>query len=200
MKNICANCGKKFRDSFDLKRHDERKKPCKRGFNGNENVIINNLTVNNNLTINVFGKEDLSHIDPQAIIDSWREINKGVNDEYMRAGKLVINFHGMVKQNPLNDNVMLSNIYSPVAKTITGNGIVTQHIKETASDVVKTRAGQLVTFKDSIDNVNDRVFKIHKNVKTWNHIEQFGESGLAHEDLYTNTRSVKTLAKVALIN
>jgi len=206
MTNICVTCGKNFRDSFDLKRHSERKKPCKRGFSVNnsidtsENIVINNLTVNNNLTINVFGKEDLSHIDPQAIIDSWREINKVVNDEYIRAGKLVINFHGMVKKNPLNDNVTLSNIYSPVAKTITGNGIVIRHIKETASDVVKTRAEQLVTFKDSINHVNNRVFKISKNVKTWNHIEQFGESGLGHEDLYINTRSVKTLAKVALIN
>jgi hypothetical protein len=207
--SVCTNCEKIFRDSFDLKRHGQRKKPCKRGFNANRNninldtsgnvIINNNLTVNNNLTINVFGKEDLSHINPQAIIDSWREINRGVNDEYIRAGKLVINFHGLVRQNPLNDNVTLSNIYSPVTKTITDNGIVTQHVKETVSDVVKTRAGQLVTFKDSIDKSNDRVFKIPKNISTWNHIEQFGESGLAHEDLYTNTRSIKTLAKVALI-
>ena len=208
--SVCNNCGKTFRDSFNLKTHSKRKKPCKRGFNANPNninldtsgnvIINNNLTVNNNLTINVFGKEDLSHINPEAIIDSWREINRDCIDDYIRAGKLVINFHGLVKQNPLNNNVNLSNIQSPVTKVVTDNGIVTRHVKETVSDVVKTRAGQLVTFKDRIDDTNDRVFKIPKNVSTWNHIEQFGETGLAHEDLYNNTRSVKTLAKVALMD
>ena len=195
----CEKCGKLFKSNYRLTRHVNKKNPCvfqTNNIDTSGNVIINN---NFNLTVNVFGKEDLSHINPEAIIDSWREINRECIDDYIRAGKLVINFHGMVRQNPLNNNVTLSNIQSPITRMVTDNGIVTRHIKEAVSDVVKTRAGQLVTFKDRIDNTNDRVFKIPKNISTWNHIEQFGESGLAHEDLYTNTRSVKTLAKVGLI-
>jgi len=197
---VCNNCGKTFRDTFNLNKHNERKKPCNKELNKvadtSGNVTINN---NFNLTINVFGKEDLSHIDPLAIIDYWRNLNREVNDEYVRAGKLVVNFHGLVRQNPLNNNIVLSNFRSPVAKTVTDTGVIVKETKETVSDVVKTRAGQLVTFKDSIDNVNDRVFKVPKNVSTWKHIEQFGNKGLEHQDSFINTRSVKTLAKVAII-
>jgi hypothetical protein len=206
---VCNNCGKTFRDTFDLKRHNQRKKPCNKELN-NVNKVNNVNNVNKvtdtsgnvynfNLTINVLGKEDLSHIDPVAIIDYWRNLNRDDNDEYVRAGKLVINFHGLVRQNPLNRNVTLSNFRSPVAKTVTETGVIVKETKETVSDVVKTRAGQLVTFKDSIHNVNDRVFKVPKNVTTWKHIEQFGNKGLEHQDSFINTRSVKTLAKVAII-
>jgi hypothetical protein len=202
--STCQTCKKCFRDSYDLKRHLNKKIPCtlmnkkndKTPSKGNNITIINNNIIN----INIFGSEDLSHINIESIIEEWRNINKITNEEYIRAGKLITSFHGMVNQNPLNHNVLLQNPKSIVTKMISPTGVISKPTNEVIDQTIKTRAGQLVNFKESIEEHNDRVFQSKKNINTWKHIEKFNKLGTSHTDSYTNTRDVRTNMKVALLN
>jgi len=197
----CEKCNKVCRDSYDLKRHLARKVPCVKIEIKSEiqtPTVIENQT-NFFITINVFGKEDLSHINPERIIEHWRQINKTSQEEYVRAGKLVTTFHKLVNENPTNQNIKLSNVRSQGTKVKTNEGIVCKPTPEAVSDTIKTRAGQLVTFKDSITEKNERVFKSKKNNLTWKHIEKFNDLGINHRDTYTNTRDLATNMKFELL-
>jgi hypothetical protein len=193
----CDKCGKCFRDNYALNRHNLRKKPCIKKVNnpdtnpdpsGNNVTIINNVTnninninVTNNVSIiNIFGNEDLSHIDPETIIEKLRELNKINDEDYNRAGKLVISFHGFVNKNENNRNLFLPNIQSKFVKVKTPEGIILQPIEETLDNFMKVRAGQLVTFKEKITKKNEKVFQSEKNKRTWKNIESFGKDGIKH--------------------
>jgi hypothetical protein len=212
MPKICERCGKAFRDNFDLNRHNLRKKPCikniikndksvKTDTSGNNVTIINNVTNNitNNINIiNIFGNEDLSHIDPEQIIDKLRELNRIKDEDYNKAGKLVISFHGFVNKNENNHNLILPNIQSKFVKVKTTEGIILQPIEETVDNFMKVRAGQLVTFKDKINENNEKVFQSEKSRRTWKNIESFGKDGMKHTFTYNDTRQMKTNVKVNL--
>jgi hypothetical protein len=190
---ICTNCKKLCRDNYDLKRHQARKIPCV--------LVPKQENVNNfYITINMFGNEDLSHIKPERIIEKWRQINKADKEEYNRAGKLVLTFHELVNENPTNKNVKLSNIKSPVVSIITPQGTITQSTNETLNKTIKTRAGQLVTFKEGIHEQNKSVFKSKNNLLTWRHIEKFNSLGMAHTNTYDNTRTLRTNMRIALMD
>jgi len=203
---ICEKCKKVCRDSYDLKRHLARKIPCinniiKKEIQNKEHAcstVIENQT-NFFITINVFGKEDLSHIDPECIIEHWRQINKKSQEEYVRAGQLVTTFHKLVNENPTNQNIKLSNVRSQATKVITQEGTVSKRTPDVINNTIKTRAGQLVTFKDSIAEKNERVFKSTKNNLTWKHIEKFNDLGIEHRDTYNNTRNLATNMKFELL-
>jgi hypothetical protein len=212
----CDTCEKWFRDNYALNRHMERKKPCIKKVNvknkdyktdTSSNIIINNNfntinvtnTVNNVSIINIFGNEDLSHIDPEQIIDKLRELNKIHDEDYNKAGKLVISFHGFVNQNENNNNLTLPNIQSKFVKVKTKEGISLQPIEESLDNFMKVRAGQLVTFKDKINKKNEKVFQSEKNKRTWKNIESFGKDGMKHTFTYNDTRQMKTNVKVALL-
>ena len=202
----CEKCNKVCRDSYDLKRHLARKVPCinnniqnkQNGGGGCGTTLIENQT-NFFITINVFGKEDLSHIDPERIIEHWRQINKTSQEEYVRAGKLVTTFHKLVNENPTNQNIKLPNVRSQATKVITHEGSVSKRTPDAINNTIKTRAGQLVTFKDSIAEKNERVFKSKKNNLTWKHIEKFNDLGIDHRDTYNNTRNLATNMKFELL-
>jgi len=203
----CEKCNKVCRDSYNLKRHLARIVPCVNNEIKNElqnkqqsqaPTVIENQT-NFFITINVFGKEDLSHIDPERIIEHWRQINKTSQEEYVRAGKLVTTFHKLVNENPTNQNIKLPNMQSRTTKVKTNEGIVCQSTSDAINNTIKTRAGQLVTFKDSITEKNERVFQSKKNNLTWKHIEKFNDLGIEHRDSYDNTRNLVTNMKIELL-
>jgi len=209
---FCDRCDKCFRDNYALTRHLERKNPCikKRNVTNKEvkkdtssNIIINNnfntINVTNNCIINIFGNEDLSHIDPEQIIDKLRELNKIHDEDYNKAGKLVISFHGFVNKNENNHNLFLPNIQSKFVKVKTTEGIILQPIQETVDNFMKVRAGQLVTFKDKINKKNEKVFQSEKNKRILKNIESFGKDGINHTFTYNDTRQMKTNVKVALL-
>lgn len=206
----CTKCKYFFRDNYILTRHLNRKFPCiqqtKELICKNEkNIIINgnvtnNVTVNNYFTINVFGNEDLSHINAERIIEEWRLINKTDSEEYTRAGKLVTTFHGLVNENPNNHNIKLKNTKSMVTQILSNNGWSKQPTHDIIDQTIKTRAGQLVTFKESIEECNQKVFKSEKNRKTWKHIESFEVDGRDHHGPNDNTRRLRTNVRVALLN
>ena len=206
---LCDRCNKVFRDSFNLERHTNKTKICKKLIvpektvdseptDTSGNVTFNNCTVNLTI-IRPLGHEDLSHIHPTMIIDKMRLINKNRDqNDYNRAGQMVIDFHGLVNQNQINRNVILPNIRSPVVKVVTETGVV---VKQRTNDVVdllvKTRAKQLTGFKESIDQTNPLVFQSNQIRRTWNQMEGFGENLPQSSN---DTRDIRTKYKVELLN
>jgi hypothetical protein len=204
MNYTCEKCSKIFRDNYGLKRHIARKIPCsnvknkqnenvknKQNENENENVsqkidssgvtIINNGIMNiYNININTFKNEDLSHINAQQIIDMWRKINKTSNDTYIRSGLLISGLHDLIKKNEMNINVVLPNIRSEIIHVFTENGWTIQPTIEIIDELIKTRAGQLISFKDDINETNNIVFKSKNNRQTWTINEKFNEKGIEH--------------------
>jgi hypothetical protein len=218
MKPSCTRCKKQFRDNYDLNRHSSRKTPCavleiqtrtnnvpeinNKSQNGNI-TIINNGTINQTtININVImGQDDLSGIDVERIIDAWRNINKTTQEEYIRAGKLVTSFHSMVCENPLNNNVKLTNAKGISTMVLSPQGEwKRQPTDETVDQVIKVRSGQLISFRETIAQTNNRVFKIPTNQRTWKHIEQFSTHGREHQGpTHDQTRRLRTAVKVSLI-
>ena len=187
----CEKCKKIFRDRYDLTRHTLRKNPCiftepVKNETGGGITIINNGTINQT-TINihfVLGNDDLSGIDVERIIDEWRSINKTTEEEYTRAGKLVTTFHSMVCENPINHNIKIKNERSICALSLDQNGDWKRESTDEILDkVIKVRSGQLIQFKESITQTNDRVFKVPSNQRTWKHLENFSVHGRDHQGL-----------------
>ena len=164
------------------------------------NVIINYVK-NNTLIINVFGEEDLSHIDPERIIESWRQINKShsLSENYNCAGKLVTSFHYLVNENPSNHNIVLKNIRRSDTQLLSGCGWSSVSTDEVLDQTIKTRACQLITFKKSIQSRNENIFRSERNNKTWKHLEKFQIKGIIHTDSYDNTRHLKSSLKISLL-
>jgi hypothetical protein len=200
----CEKCKKTFRDRYDLNRHLLKKNPCilTQEFLKNDTKIINII---NNGTINihfVLGNDDLSGIDPERIINEWRTINKTTEEEYTRAGKLVTTFHSMVCENPINHNIKIKNERSISGVLLEQNGEwKLSSTDEIVDRVIKVRSGQLIQFKESITQTNDRVFKVPSNQRTWKHLENFSFHGRDHQgSSHDQTRRLRNSVKVALIN
>jgi hypothetical protein len=179
-KLCCDICKKQFRDNYNLKRHTERKKTC------DTNIKTNNE----------FGDEDLSHIITEDIIQEWRIVNKTSIIEYVRAGNLILSFHKLVNQNNSNCNIKLPYIGSKGIKINTINLPVNIGIDQ----FLKIRSGQLLTYKDTIKEINERVFSIEANVKTWRNVENFHKLGREHKGFrQDDTRLVLSAIKYALL-
>ena len=218
---LCERCNKLFRDSFNLERHTNKIKLCKKVVvnekktdidptnqtDTNQTDTSGNITVNNNYTLNLtiiksLGNEDLSHIHPIMIIDKMREINRNSDEnDYKMAGQMVIDFHGLVNENKVNCNVVLPNIRSPVVKVVTETGVVVkQRTNDVVDRLVKTRAKQLTGFKESIDQTNPLVFKSNKIRKAWTQLEGFGGTNYPSPHSSNDTRDIRTKYKVELLN
>jgi uncharacterized C2H2 Zn-finger protein len=203
----CNRCNKIFRDPYNLQRHFNKKYPCKKveiqnlqksqQYVDNINHVDHINDVNN---INQFGNEELNNINSDKIINQWRIINKEFKIEYIRAGKLIIYFINLIKENKNNNNTILSNIRSTVTKVYTQNGWTQQPTMEVIDSTIKTRAGQLIKFKEDIINHNDRVFKSESNKKTWYHIEQFNKKGMQHRHgEFQNLQTIRNIIKINLL-
>ena len=185
----CELCNQLFRDNHNLNRHINRKKKC---------VPVNPAIVND------FGKEDLSHIDIDAVKIMWKNAtNYGTNDErslntiddcYRSAGNVIVAFQRLVKQNNDNDNTRLSNIRNNTATMLIDGQWKSVVTDEIVNNVVITRSGQLITTLTAL-NV---VFNADRNKRIYHHLVLFNRYGLAHNDSYANTRNVKMNLKLAL--
>ena len=205
---LCKKCQKPFRDNFDLKRHLSRKTPClnTKSVESVESVdpsgnicsfIINGSL---NITFNVFNNDSLSQITTSQVIDDIRNVNKMTHIPYVRAGTLCKNFNDRVQSNTCNHNVILPNIRSEITQVFTKEGWMKFSTIEVINELIKTRAGQLLSFKESIEETNDRVFQIEANKQTWKHIEQFHKNGSEHKgENIEDTRRVQTGIKIALL-
>ena len=197
MSFLCTFCNKSCRDNYDLKRHLSRKKPCSsikkqdtkdtngtNDTNGNINITVNN-TIVNNITINILNQESLSHINPEQIIDKLRQVNKISKDEYIRAGLLITEFHGLVNEDEVNKNINLQNIRSRTGKILTENGWEIKPIREIIHKTIKIRAGQLITFTESIQECNKVVFTLQSTKNTFKEIDCFYKDGIEHKSIIT---------------
>ena len=183
-KFCCDICKKQFRDTFNLKKHINKKKNCTPPPNVIDGVI------------NTFGDEDLSHINPEDIIQEWRIVNKSSIIEYVRAGNLILSFHKLVNQNNSNCNIKLPYIGSKGIKI----NIINLPVNIGIDQFLKIRSGQLLTYKDTIKEINERVFSIEANVKTWRNVENFHKLGREHKGFrQDDTRLVLSAIKYALL-
>ena len=209
----CEKCGRPFRDNYNLKKHRERKTVCvfvpvsdnTPDASGNACTFINNGTINGtvNETVNVtvvLGKDTPTNFNADQFIESWRQINKTIPDEYIRAGKLTFTFNDMVIEE-FGKNVKIPNTKSMSALVLNEHGVWKhQPTEETVDRVLRVRSGQLVQFKDTIDQTNNRIFKIPTNQRTWQHLVQFSIQGIAHHaPTHAVCRQLRTLAKVELV-
>jgi len=229
LKNVdkftCSNCLKKFRDNNSLQRHLLRIFPCEKveKIEKVENKIENftcdtclvkfrdkcdfnrhlsrktNCSPPKPMNSSLFSEEDLSLIDTELIINQWRIINKEEKDEWIRATKLIIFFHALIKSACEVNTINLPNIQSSFIKIQTNLGTLNQSTIEGINLFIKTRAKQLLTFKESIDQINELVFKSENSRRTWLNIIQFSKLGLKHNSTYENTRNFKTNIKVCLL-
>jgi hypothetical protein len=183
-KFTCDTCLVKFRDKGDLNRHLSRKTDC---------------SPDKPISSSLFSEEDINIIDTELIIDQWRIINKEEKDEWIRATKLIIYFHALIKSACQINTINLPSIKAQVIKIQTNLGTLSHSTIEGINLFVKTRAKQLLTFKDSIDQINELVFKSENSRRTWLNIEKFSKFGLKHTSTYENTRNFKTNVKVALL-
>ena len=200
----CVKCGRPFRYNYTLKQHQARKTVCvftqpPKDASGNINFINNGTIQNINVTV-VLGKDTPTNFNAEQFIDSWRQINKTTVDEYIRAGKLTFTFNDMVNEE-FGKTVKITSTKSMSALVVNEQGVWKhQPTEETVDQVLRVRSGQLVQFKDTIDQTNQRIFKIPTNQRTWKHIEQFSTQGLLHQGTTHDVcRRLKSLAKVALI-
>jgi len=183
-KFTCGTCLVKFRDKGDLNRHLSRKTDC---------------SPDKPISSSLFSEEDINIIDTELIIDQWRIINKEEKDEWIRATKLIIYFHALIKSACQVNTINLPSIKAQVIKIQTNLGTLSHSTIEGINLFVKTRAKQLLTFKESIDQINELVFKSENSRRTWLNIEKFSKFGLKHTSTYENTRNFKTNVKVALL-
>jgi hypothetical protein len=157
-------------------------------------TIVNVYNIHANCNLNCFKNEDLSHIDVEEIIELWRNINKVSTDPYIRAGLLVTGLHELINKNEMNINVILPNIRSEIIHVFTETGWKIQPTIETIDQVIKTRAGQLISFKDDINQKNEKVFKSKNNIETWTFGEKFNEKGIENKIIrVTNKRIIQNI-------
>jgi hypothetical protein len=200
----CEKCKKIFRDRYDLNRHFLKKNPCILLLKNDKTpgiTIINQTTIN--IHFMVLGNDDLTGIDTERIIDEWRSINKTTDEEYTRAGKLVTSLHSMVCENDVNHNVKIKNERS--LSGVVSLGETGEWKKEPTDEIVdrviKVRSGQLIQFKESIIQTNERVFKVPSNQRTWKHLEKFSVHGREHVgNSHDQTRRFRNSVKLSLIN
>ena len=172
----CAICNRGFRDTFNLKKHTNKKKSC-------EPPLPPNVV---DVVINTFGNEDLSHINTDHINEEWNIIHRNNDEDYVRAGNLIVSFHNMVNQNVLNRNIKLPYPTSSGVKINT----IPKPIHEGIHQTLKIRSGQLLTFKEKIS--------IDENV--WKHLEEFHKLGRSYKaNKAEYTRTVINCIKFALL-
>jgi len=174
----CEICGKNFRDNYDLNRHSLKKKKCE--FKEESNDTSN---------INIFKQEDLSHINAQKIVEILKKINKEITNTYIRAGKLIAEFQDYINENENNINVILSNSKSISVEVLRMYGWIDEPILEILNELIRIRAEQLLSFKQSIQEINDRVFINKNNMQTWTEIEKFHKYGLEHTGIHGKSTS-----------
>lgn len=167
-----------------------------------QNITNNNTINNNSININVFGKENLSHVEIERIIDEMRKINKTIepSEDYLRAGKWVISFNCIVNENPENINNYLPDAKSMVTETLTEHGWVKQHTDDAVEQTFKVRSGQLVQIKDKIEDHNPKVFEASTTQRSWNHLEQFEKHGLGYNCQSSKNRRLRSAFKVSMLN
>jgi hypothetical protein len=167
------------------------------------NNVTNNLTNNLNVIINVLGNEDTTHIDILKIIDKLRDVDKkyGEHQYYLKAGEMVISYDNLLRETPENQNIFIPNLRSTHIEVKTDLGWEKKEIEQVLDTTFKTSAKRLYNTKESIEAVNNNVFKHEKNKNIFNEVKEFAKCGLRHSHSQSygsgDQRKVKRSYKIA---
>jgi hypothetical protein len=171
--------------------------------NVTNNNITNNVTNNVNVIINVLGNEDTTHIDILKIIQKLRDVDKnyGKNQYYLKAGEMVISYDNILREIPENQNIFIPNLRSTHIEVKTDSGWEKKEIEQVLDTTFKTSAKRLYNTKESIEAVNNNVFKHEKNKNIFNEVKQFAECGFKHTHSQSygagDQRKIKKSYKIA---
>jgi hypothetical protein len=160
----------------------------------------NDASGNTYIYVFVLGEEQVNQVDITQFIDSWRTINRLSEEPFVRSGKLLTTFHEMVKQQPRNKNVVLKSTKAMTADVMTVDGWKITPVGEAMDTLIRERSRQILSMKHSIDQTNERVFKVPSNLLTWSHLEQFKKYGRDHHGVGSQTREFRSSLKVAMLN
>jgi hypothetical protein len=197
----CEKCKKSFRDRYDLNRHLERKNPCV-VHDTSGVTLVNNGTINGNVTINIIKNETLSPDLPAQIIDYMRETLKlgGEEFDYIRAVKWITNLHKQICRDPNNHNIILKNIKDMTTKVLTEQGWVTRHTNTLIDEIFKIRSSQLIELKEAIQQQNPKVLTAPTVKRTMGHVSAFQQHGFNHQSPTCERLKPRSEFKVALLN
>ncbi len=159
----------------------------------------NNGTINNNYTINVFGKESMEHIQTEKIISLLRNIRSeyDTNDVYLSAGELIISFDNYIREIPENNNINVPSSKCLYANVKTDEGWEKFPVDNMLNKGFKNSAKSLYNTKESIDEVNKKVFENNTNKIIFTEIKEFAKKGFNHAKYGdSKARKVKTSYKV----
>ena len=161
--------------------------------NSNNNIqnTENNNTMNNFITINAYGKEDLSHISNK----TWQSI---MNKCFDSVPQLVGHVH-YDDDKPENHNVYISNIKSNYAVTYNGNNWILQEKSKILDDLYTTKIelleDKLVELDDKLDDSAKRSLKKFLDRQEENDIENMIKEKIKLR-LYNNKRKPLKARKI----
>ena len=87
-----------------------------------------------------------------------------------------------MRENPENRNIIVPSSKSLYTEVKTASGWEKKEIDEALSDSFKNSAKKLYDTKQTIEAINNRVFKVDSNVKIFKEVEQFARTGLNHKN------------------
>jgi hypothetical protein len=197
-KTECRFCNKLFFNTSKLNKHNlnckDRKKyhdellnkPTRKSTIGNNinvnNNYINNGTINNSITINLLGNEDTSHIDIYKIIENLRKLNNEYGNEhiYLQAGEMVINYDEILREVPENKNLYLPDDRSIYAEVKIEDGWKKMERENVLNTSFKNSAKKLYESQESINSVNEKVFKTKSIQNVFKEVGEFSKKGFKH--------------------
>jgi hypothetical protein len=190
-KTECRFCNHDFSRIDNLHRHlkvcKEREDYHNQLLKTESRCIIQNQTNiqnQNNITINLIGNENTSHIDIHKIIDNLRKLNCSYGDShlYLQAGEMVIGFDDLLRENPENRNIYLPNEKSIYTEVKTDSGWEKRERESSLNESFKNSAKLLYNTKDTIENTNKKVFEKKRNNEIFHEVKHFSEKGFEHEN------------------
>jgi uncharacterized C2H2 Zn-finger protein len=159
--------------------------------NGTVNNTINNGTVNNtinntNITINAYGKEDLSHITDKDYKNIFNKCNSAI--------PMLIELIHYNEEKPENTNVYISNMKSQYAYVYDGKKWILKNKSELIDDIYDNKCIILLEKYDDLKNIlNDKTIKNFEHFKNKYDMENMKEnvSNRIELVLYNNRNLIK---------
>ena len=189
-KTECRFCNCDFSRIDSLKRHfknckerEEYHQELLKRKENNQTIINNNTTNNfnapvNNITINLLGNESTNHIDIHKIISKLRTLRNNYEDNhiYLQAGEMVISYDDQLREVPENQNIFIPNEKSLYAEVKTEVGWEKKEREQSLNESFKNSAKLLYDAKESIQSVNEKVFKFKSNQKVFKEVGKFAKN------------------------
>ena len=209
-KTECRFCNNGFHNTSNLKKHllicKEREEYHQTLLNKQtvQHQIINNGIINNNnININVFGKESTEHIKAEKLIQMLRELSLEYNKDqvYLSAGEFINLVNRYIREIPENDNFSIPDTKGLYAEIKTSTGMEKVAIDRYLEKSFKSSAKTILDKKESINDHNERVFKIKKNNDMFIEVKGFAKDGFRHtpRNCVGTPRQIRSSYKIGML-